>query len=547
MKFRNFLLVFSSIFIMIACTAQKEKADLIIHNAKVYTVDNEFTILEAFVVLDGKITAIGSNDEILGNYSGKKIDVQGKSVFPGFIDAHCHFLGYGLNELERAQLVGTKSFEEIIEILKEYNEKYDSDWVLGRGWDQNDWDLKEFPDKKLLDEVFPDKPVFLTRIDGHAGIANSFALNLAGITSLVKIDGGDIILENNEPTGVLLDNAMDLVVGIIPPSGQKVLKKALLEAEKECFSLGLTSVVDAGLNYNAVMLIDEMQQSGKLQMRINAMLAPSENNFENFVKKGIVSTDRLTVRSIKLYADGALGSRGAKLIEPYSDDPHNNGLLIHQPEYFDKICKLAFENNYQVNTHAIGDSANRMILNAYAKYLKDENDLRWRIEHAQVVDPADFSFFKDFSIIPSVQPTHATSDMYWAGDRLGEERIKNAYALKKLLSMNDWIPLGTDFPVEQINPLFTFYAAVARKDLSNWPAEGFQIENALTREETLKGMTIWAAKGSFEEDRKGSLEIGKFADFIILEKDIMTIPEDEIPLVKVLATYSNGKEAYSVK
>jgi hypothetical protein len=532
---------------MIACTAQKEKVELIVHNANVYSVNSDFSIAESFAVRDGKIIEIGSNAQIMDHFTGELLDVEGKSVYPGFIDAHCHFLGYGLNELERAQLVGTKSFEEIIEILKDYNKKYDPVWVLGRGWDQNDWEIKEFPDKKLLDEVFPDKPVFLTRIDGHAGIANSFALQLAGITSNVEVDGGDILISNNEPSGILLDNAMGLVVNIIPPSSQKILEKALLKAEEDCFALGLTSVVDAGLDYDAVVLIDEMQQSGKLQMRINAMLSPSSENFEKFVKQGIISRDRLTIRSIKLYADGALGSRGAKLIEPYSDDPHNNGLLIHQPEYFNEVCKLAFENNYQVNTHAIGDSANRMILNTYAEYLGGKNDLRWRIEHAQVVEPADFHYFEDYSIIPSVQPTHATSDMYWAGDRLGPVRIKNAYALKKLLQTNQWIPLGTDFPVEKINPIYTFYAAVARKDLNQWPKDGFQTENALSREEALKGMTTWAAKGSFEEGQKGSLEKGKFADFIILDKDIMTIPENEIPAVKVLATYSNGIKVYSPK
>ena len=547
MKKRNRLIIFSTLFIM-ACTAQKEKADLILHNAKIYTVDENFSIIEALAVKDGLIKAIGTNEDILDQFTaGEMVDVGGKVVYPGFIDAHCHFLGYGLNELERVDLVETKSFEEIIEILKAHQKKYDPDWILGRGWDQNDWENKSFPDKQLLDITFPDKPVFLVRIDGHAAIANSFALQLAGITSLVKVEGGDILIKNDEPTGLLIDNAMNLVAKIIPPSDKKTMKKALAKAEEDCFSLGLTSVVDAGLSYTAVTLIDEMQLSGKLQMRINAMLSPSEDNFEHFVKKGIYTTDRLTVRSIKLYADGALGSRGAKLIQPYSDDPHNNGLLIEQPEYFSKICELAYENNYQVNTHAIGDSANRMILNTYGMYLKGKNDLRWRIEHAQVVDPSDFLYFTQYSIIPSVQPTHATSDMYWAKDRLGQERIKTAYALKQLLETNGWVPLGTDFPVEKINPLYTFYAAVVRKDLNAWPAEGFQIENALTREETLKGMTIWAAMGSFEEDVKGSIETGKLADFIILDQDIMTIPTDELPNVKVLETYSNGKKVFEAK
>jgi len=281
-----------------------------------------------------------------------------------------------------------------------------------------------------------------------------------------------------------------------------------------------------------------------MHMRINAMLTPTEETLDYFVKTGIYKTDYLNVRSIKLYADGALGSRGAALIKPNSDDTENTGLIVEPTEVYHRICKLAYENNYQVCTHAIGDSANRMMLDIYAQYLKGKNDLRWRIEHAQIIHPDDLHKFGDYNIVPSVQATHCTSDMYWAGKRLGEERIKSAYIYKELLDQNGWIPNGTDFPVERIEPLLTFYASVARKDLEGFPENGFQKENALTREETLKSMTIWAAKSAFEENEKGSIEPNKLADFIVLEKDLMEIPENEIPSVKIVGTYSSGIEIY---
>ena len=525
-----------------SCNKPTFKADLIIHNAKVYTVDDDFSIQEAFAIKDGKFIAVGSNEYILKSFlSENKVDAGGKAIYPGFIDAHCHFFGYGYNLLKRANLVGTNSFEEVIDRIKEHYYKYPSEWIEGRGWDQNDWVLKKFPTKELLDQAFPDIPVYLTRIDGHAAIANSIAIERAGISEDTKISGGEIIVIDGKLSGVLIDNAMNLVSDIIPAPDNEFIRNALSTAEKDCFAVGLTSVVDAGLGRDTVIMIDEMHKDGSLKMRINAMLSPSKNNFNYFVEKGPYITDRLTVRSIKLYADGALGSRGAKLIEPYSDDPDNNGLLIEKPGFYRKVCKMAIDNGYQVNTHAIGDSANRMLLNIYGEFLKGKNDLRWRIEHAQVINENDFDLFNKYSIIPSVQPTHATSDMYWAEDRLGPERIKGAYAYKQLLAENDWLPLGTDFPVENINPLYTFYAAVSRRDLNGWPINGFQIENVLTREEALKGMTIWAAKASFEENKKGSIEPGKLADFVVLDKDIFNVEIDSVPHIKVSATYINGE------
>jgi hypothetical protein len=530
---------------MTSCS-KKVVVDLIVTNAKVYTVDNEFSITESFAVKDGKFIEVGSSDKISSKYiSNQSIDLEGKYVYPGFIDAHSHFYGYCMSLLQ-ANLRGTKSFDEILDILQEQDAKYNSEWILGRGWDQNDWDVKEFPTNKKLNELFPNKPVYIRRIDGHAAIANAKALEMAGITSTTKIDGGKVFVENGKPTGILIDNAMSLIAEIVPEEDIESSVKALKQGEKNCFAVGLTTVTDAGLYKSQVLALDSLQKSNALKMRIYAMLEPNDDNFNHFVKKGIYKTDYLNVRSIKLYADGALGSRGAAMLESYSDDPYNNGLIVESTEFYHEMCKLAYENNYQVNTHAIGDSANRLMLNIYSEYLKGSNDKRWRIEHAQVVHPKDIERFGKFNIIPSIQSTHCTSDMYWADERLGV-RIKNAYIYKELLAQNGWMPNGTDFPVEKIDPRLTFYALVVRKDIEGYPEEGFQTENALSRTETLKSMTIWAAKAAFEENEKGSIESGKFADFIVLEKDIMEEPESDIPSIKILKTFIDGKSVFEYK
>lgn len=532
---------------MNACI-QKEKVDLIVHNAKVYTINGSFEIEQAFAIKDGKFVAIGSNQDILRKYQSENIiDAGEKPVYPGFIDAHCHFYGYAMDLISSVDLTGTDSFDQVVAKVKEHYKKFPSDWIEGRGWDQNDWDVKEFPTNELLDQNFPNTPVYLTRIDGHAAIANSEALKRAGINSKTKVNGGEIILKNGQPTGLLIDNALDIIAKMIPPPNEVEQRKGLQLAEANCFAVGLTSVHDAGLGKETIDLIDQMQQDGDLHMRINAMLSPSEANLNSYLVKGTYSTDYLTVRSVKLYADGAIGSRGARMIEAYSDDPGNVGLLMYEPDFYKKICELALQHGFQVNTHAIGDAGNRFVLGLYAGFLKEKNDLRWRIEHAQVINSDDFKMFNEFSIIPSVQPTHATSDMYWAEDRVGAERIKGAYAYKDLLSQNRWLPLGTDFPVEKINPLYTFYAAVARKDLQGKPEEGFQSENALSREEAIRGMTIWAAKAAFEENIKGSIETGKLADFVILNSDILSCELDSVPGVKVIATWSGGKKVFDLK
>jgi predicted amidohydrolase YtcJ len=520
----------------------KSRVDLIITNAKIYTVDKNFRIVEALAVKDKKFIAAGTNAEILGKYTADQIiDASGKPVYPGFIDAHCHFYGYALS-LQQVDLTETQSFEQVLSLLKEKAESIPGEWLVGRGWDQNKWPEKRFPDKSLLDRQFPTRPVVLIRVDGHVVLANREALKRAGIRRDSSFQPGEIEIKNGLLTGILSENAADKMRNSIPGPDKPVLSELLRKAQQNCFQVGLTGVSDAGLEYEQVQFIDSLQKSRILKIHVYGMLAPSEKNIEGFIEKGRYITPDLTVRSVKLYSDGSLGSRTALLKKPYSDDPGNNGILATPRDSIMKICQLAFNYGYQVNTHAIGDSAVRIVLDIYSQILKGKNDLRWRIEHSQVVDPADMPIFGKYCIIPSIQSTHATSDMYWAGDRLGVKRIKWAYAYKDLLDQNGWLPNGTDFPIENISPILTFYAAVARMDRKGFPESGFQRENALSREQALRSITIWAAKANFDEDEMGSIEPGKRADFVILEEDMMVVPFSKIPGIKVKSTYIQGKE-----
>ena len=529
---------------------------MIVHNAVIYTVDSAYRIVEAMAIKDGKIVATGTSEKLLKEFNSKeKLDAGGKFIYPGFIDAHAHFFGYA-HALQIVDLTGTKSWEECIERIIHFITKDSTTqsryaqkgtWIVGRGWDQNDWEVKEFPHKEALDRLFKDIPVLLTRVDGHAAIANQQALEIAGITPATSLTGGHVEVKNENLTGVLIDNAIDLVSSKIPAGGDKEKKEALLAAQNNCFASGLTTIDDCGLSYSDVELIKQIQETGELKMKLYVMLSDHPANYNYIFKTGIIKNDRLHVRSFKVYADGALGSRGACLLQPYSDRPSQSGFLLSNKEHFDSVANIIYEKGFQMCTHAIGDSGNRVILNTYGKYLKEKNDLRWRIEHAQVVHRSDFILFGRYSVIPSVQPTHATSDMYWAGDRLGKEREKGAYAFKDLMDQNGWIALGTDFPVEDISPFKTFLAAVVRKDAKGWPEKGYQVENALTRENAIRGMTIWAAKSNFEEREKGSLEVGKFADFILLDKDLMKIPDEDLLSVEVMKTFINGEKVFEKK
>ena len=527
--------------------SNKTTADLLVYNATIYTVDSSFSTAEAMLIKEGKILATGDTASLLKLYDPKeKLDANGQFIYPGFIDAHAHFVGYG-NSLQTVNLVGSNSWEEVLNRTKSFADQKPSGWITGRGWDQNDWENKAFPTNEKLNELFPDRPVLLSRIDGHAAIANQKALELAGIQPGDTLTGGEIEEMEGTLTGLLIDNAVDLVSAKIPAQTDAEFKKALQAAEQNCFAVGLTTIDDCGLGYRDVEQIKALQENGELKMRLYIMLSDLKENYDYAAKTGMIKTDRLNVRSFKVYGDGALGSRGACLLEPYSDQPGHYGFLLSKPEHFDSVASWISDKGWQMCTHAIGDSGNRTILNIYAKYLKGKNDLRWRIEHAQVVNQNDFTIFGNYSIIPSVQPTHATSDMYWAGDRLGKDREKGAYAYQQLLKQNGWIPLGTDFPVEDISPFKTFFAAVIRKDAKGYPNGGYQMDNALSREDALRGMTIWAARSNFEEKEKGSLEKGKLADFIIVDTDLMKAEPMALYTAKVLYTFVGGEKVHEKK
>jgi predicted amidohydrolase YtcJ len=528
-------------------SCNKPNADMIIYNAKIYTVNEKFDVVEAMAIKNGLILSLGTSADIKKNYAAEEeVDAKGMAVYPGFIDAHAHFFGYG-ESLQSVDLRGTSSWDEVVDRVVAFGKTHPEGWLIGRGWDQNDWDDKQFPTKEKLDQLFPNRPVLLQRIDGHASIANQSALNAAGITKSFALTGGDIVEKDGTLTGLLIDNAVALVSSKVPVADAKKTKNILLDAQKNCFAVGLTTIDDCGLDYETVEFIEKLQADKALKMRLYVMLSDAEKNYDYLFKRGAIKTDRLNVRAFKVYADGALGSRGACLLHPYSDMPNKSGFLLSEVKHFAEIAKKINEHNFQMCTHAIGDSANRSILKIYNQVLGGKNDKRWRIEHAQVVAQADFDLFGKASVVPSVQPTHATSDMYWATDRLGANRVKGAYAYKQLMKQSGWIPLGTDFPVEQINPMLTFYAATKRKDAKGFPQGGFQSENSLTPEQALRGMTIWAAKANFEEKEKGSLEVGKFADFVVMENDMIKGNDQQILTNKVLKTYLNGEKVYEKK
>jgi predicted amidohydrolase YtcJ len=552
--------------VVLGCVScnDRTKSDAIFYNGNIYTADSAFATVSAFAVKDGKILATGTTEEILADYSApEKTDLKGQAVFPGFIDAHSHFVGYG-RSLFQVNLYDCKTWDEVVERVKTFASAHpDELWIRGRGWDQNKFPEKKFPTNKELSDLFPDRPVLLQRVDGHAAVANAKALELGGVTAGSAINGGKIEVSGGVPTGLLIDNAVDLVSNVIPKARKADYGKWLKKAQDNCFAQGLTTVSDCGLAYYDVKVVDSLQREGALDMKMYVMLSDDGSTYTDYVKerdrvlasgnaelkgyytgKGPYKTQRMFVKGVKAYADGALGSRGACLKKEYSDQHGWVGFLLSTPEHFDSLAATLINTDLQMCTHAIGDSGNHVVLGVYGKYLKGKNDKRWRIEHAQVLDGIDFGAFGLHSIVPSVQPTHATSDMYWAGDRLGKERLKGAYAYKQLLNENGWLPLGTDFPVEDISPIKTFYAAVARKDSKGFPDGGFQKENGLTREQALRGMTTWAAKACFLEKETGSIEKGKFADFVVLDRNIMSVAEDSILTTQVRFTYQNGKRVF---
>ena len=538
---------FSLLFVislLVSSCITKTEVDLIIHNGTIYTVNDNNDVFESIVIQDGKIIDLGKNNQILNKYKSENtLDIEGKYAYPGFIDAHCHFLQYGLQQ-DMVDLSDAESYSDVIKLLK--TKESNSNWLIGYGWDQNKWENSVWPDNKELNLHFKNKNIVIYRIDGHALLANQNAIINANINVDTVISGGHIQKIDGKISGLFIDNAMDLIIDKIPEPDENSKKNALLKAQRDCFSLGLTTVDVAGLNKNDIDLIDRLHSSEELKIKIYAMLSDSESNFEYYIDKigQPIKKERLNIRSYKFFADGSLGSRGACLLKPYNDQKYNTGFMLQEKTNFEKKLTILKAHGFQACTHAIGDSANRSILNSYSKILKESNDLRWRIEHAQCVSNKDIVNFKNYNIIPSVQPTHATSDFNWAVKRLGRKRILDCYKYYSLFNQNKLIALGTDFPVEEINPIHTFYAAVFRKNYLDKPIGGFQKEESLNSSQAIRGMTIWAALANFEENEKGSLEIGKYADIVILSRDIITENEKNVLNTKVLKTIVNGEIVY---
>lgn len=522
-----------------------QEADLVIHNALIHSMDEANTMYQAMAVRDGRIVELGPERQILNRYaSATTYDAGGNVVYPGFIDGHCHFFGYGLNK-QKVDLGGTRSWDEVLERTKNFAAAHPgTGWILGRGWDQNIWPDTAMPDNRALNAMFPDRPVLLQRVDGHAAVVNESAMRTVGLDTERPIEGGLLIKLNGIPTGLLVDNAVAVFQKIFDDADEATKRSALLAAQSDCFAAGLTMVCDAGLDVGTIELIRAMQAEGSLKMRVYAMVADAPENRAHFATQGAIADERLTVRSVKVYADGALGSRGALLKSPYHDHAGHHGLQLAAREHFLEVAQWCKEHGFQMNTHCIGDSANALLLDVYGEVLGGTNDLRWRIEHAQVLSPEDRPKFQRYSVIPSVQPTHATSDGPWAERRLGPARITHAYAYEELRKTMGLVALGTDFPVEGIDPLQTFRSAVYRTDADGKPHGGYYMESALTPLDALRGMTIWNALSTFTETEVGSLEVGKRADITVLDGDLLKLDAAGAAKVRVKATFVNGEQVH---
>ena len=542
--------------------ASAQSADLILRNGRIYTVDDAKPFGTAMVVCGDRVVFVGSDAEA-ATFAGRSTRIQdlgGLTVLPGLADAHIHVLGVG-EALRRVDLVGAKTYEEVIaRVVARAREVKSGDWILGRGWDQNLFPSREFPTHDALSRALPSNPVVLGRIDGHALLANAQAMALAGVTGKTKEPAGGRIVRDaaGNPTGVFVDNAKELVERAIPSSSRDEMKKALIAAIGNLNSWGLTSAQDPGEGPAAIGIYEELARNNELNVRSYVMLSDPNvsdsaswaNSKNPFIRRGPQSAlynGHLWIRAIKLYADGAMGSRGAALLAPYSDDPGNTGLLVSTPEHIRGTAEMALKKGFQVNVHAIGDRGNRIVLDAFDSAMKKfpRADHRFRVEHAQTLSPADIPRFAKLGAIPSMQSSHQTSDMGWIERRLGPERVKGAYAWRSLLETGVIIPNGTDAPVERVNPFITFHSAVTRQSPDDQPPGGWYPEQKMTRDEALKSMTIWPAYAAFQEKMMGSLTPGKYADFVILSQDIMRVPEAEIMKTVVMETYVGGQRVYT--
>ncbi|HXG01720.1 MAG TPA: amidohydrolase [Bacteroidota bacterium] len=532
-----------------------EEADMLLINGVVYTLNDAQPIAQAVAVRAGKIAAVGGTDELRERFSAAQvIDLKGKPVYPGFTDAHAHLEGLGALLLN-INLMDTRSVAEIQELVAERAAVVPpGTWIRGRAWDQNRWPIKTFPTHDMLDSVTTSHPVYLKRVDGHAAWVNKEALDLAGITrDTPDPEGGKILRDaRGEPTGVLIDNAVELVEAVMPPPSEAEMREAIEKAARECVRVGLTEVHDMGVELDVISIYKTLINERKLPLRLYVALAGAGPAWRQYAERGpeVPSDDpRLTIRALKVYADGALGSRGAALIEPYSDDPTNRGLTLTSADSLRKLAEAALRSGFQLCVHAIGDRANHIVLNVFEDIARRDPSrfaaARFRIEHVQVLEPNDIPRFKRNGVIPSMQPTHCTSDMPWAEERLGPERVKGAYAWRSLLETGASIAGGSDFPVESPNPLYGFYAAITRQDHNGMPPEGWYPEQRMQRFEALKAFTIWPAYAAFEESIRGSIEEGKLADIVVLSNDIMKCDPREILGTTVVYTIVGGEIVYA--
>lgn len=541
-KSLRYLLLLPLIFVACQNKPQLEEVDLMIVAKEIYL--SEGKTAQALVIKDGLVIGSGRQDSLEAKYRPTHLKVFDQMhVYPGFNDAHAHFLGYARG-LGRVNLVATSSWQECLERVQAFADANPSDFIVGRGWDQNDWEEKQFPNKASLDSMYPNTPVVLQRIDGHASLANQAALDYAGIDASTKVEGGVVLLDGGEPKGILIDNAVDLIE--LPENTLDRDRELVLKAQEFCLRAGLTSITDAGLKRKDIELLQGLSEEGLLKLRLNLMVSDDSASLAYYLNREPIEQERFRVRTVKFYLDGALGSRGALLLDDYSDQAGNHGLQLKPTDYFMMMADSLAHLGWQMAVHAIGDSANRLVTEVFGIGYMHNPDHRWRIEHAQIVHPQDLAKMQEIKLIPSIQPTHATSDMYWAEQRLGAERVKYAYPAKSFLDAGLVVPLGTDFPVEDINPFYTLRAAKYRQDAAGYPPGGFRPEEALSFEEALRGMTWSGAYASFEEGEKGLLEAGYYADFIVVDRDLADVPVEELGNMEIKATAIAGEFLYGL-
>lgn len=558
-----FPVVVTSLLFLQSCM-KGESVHTVIHNARVHTMIDGDEIQDAVALKDGKIVEVGPERQILNKYSAEEyIDAAQKDVYPGFTDAHGHILSYARQKLS-VNLVGCKSYNEMIVRIEKYQSKYNRKFIIGRGWDQSRWKSDEMPTNKKLNELFPDIPVCLFRIDGHALLANEFLIEKSDVIKKFKEDselnqGGYIITSSytppdiyshlprttTTPTGVFVDNAMNPILDILPDFPKEEMNEAILEIQEELFSYGITGVHEAGLKQFEVQLLEGLIAKNKLAINIYGMLLPTDINIAFAQKNGHYTNENLSIRSFKVYGDGALGSRGAFLKHSYADKNDHSGYLTTSLKRMKSIAEICEATDYQMNTHAIGDSTNRIMLELYQDIYSVKPDHRWRIEHAQILDPNDFELFAKAGVFPSVQPTHATSDHKWAESRIGTEKLPGAYAYNSLMQQFGMLAIGTDFPVELTDPFLTIHSAVNRKNSDGIPGLGYLPNESITLEECIKGMTIWAAFASFQENELGTLENGKDATVVIFERPVKATPNFQYNFA--YATFIKGKKVYSIE